>query len=69
MKGYRKISDGSIHCSAMFCDLDDNYELDSDIRSKVHFPIIEETQRSRCEEYYVVVYKKINKFNTCLKKR
>jgi hypothetical protein len=61
MKGYRKISMGIIHCSTMYAEEEDNYALDEYIRSGVHSPILEENTKSGCEEFCVVVYKKVTK--------
>lgn len=58
MRGYRKIGDGLLCSSALSCAQNDNYELDENIRSVVHSLIIRETQKSGCEEYYVIVYRK-----------
>ena len=59
MKGYRKIGSGALHCSSMYREMEDNYNLDEDVRSVVHSPIIGENEKSGCKEYYVVVYKKV----------
>lgn len=59
MKGYRKISDGSLYCSSAYRKIEDNYALDEDVRSVIHSSIIGENEKSGCEEYYVVVYKKV----------
>jgi hypothetical protein len=58
MKGYRKISEGSIHCSTEWAKCESNYALDDEIRTNVHSPILGENEKSGCEEYYVVIYKK-----------
>lgn len=58
MKGYRKISEGCIHCSSVYAKENDNYALDEYIRGAVHSPILGENEKSGCEEYCVVVYKK-----------
>lgn len=58
MKGYRKIGSGSLHCSSMFARSGNNYELDDQIRGIVHSSILGENEKSGCQEYYVVVYKK-----------
>jgi hypothetical protein len=57
MKGYYKIGSGMIHCDKKCVADNDNYQMDSEIRTVVHSVIIGETERSGCEEFYVVVYK------------
>jgi hypothetical protein len=59
MKGFLKIGSGELHSSKECVEDNDNYELDGQIRSVVHFVIIEETTKSGCEDYYVVIYKKV----------
>ena len=59
MKGYRKISEGSIEVNRALMDLDDNYDLDEQIRRIVHSPILDECERSRIRDYRIVVYKKV----------
>jgi len=58
MKGYRKIAQGSLTSSKRDVKEQDNYDLDDQIRSIVHSAIIGETEKSGCEDYVVVVYKR-----------
>ena len=58
MKGLRKISQGEIHCSTALAKAESNYALDDDIRSVVHSSILGENEKSGCESFFVIVYKK-----------
>jgi len=59
MRGYRKIGSGPVTSSLGGISANDNYELDEQIRTVVHSPIIEKTRETGEEEYYVVVYRKV----------
>lgn len=58
MRGYRKIGYGYLNGKPEGCD-EENSDLDDQIRSCVHSPIIGEMEKSGCSEFYVVVYKKV----------
>jgi hypothetical protein len=59
MEGYRQIGKGSLRCDKECVNSNDNYQLDEEIRGAVHSTIIGETMHSGCEDFYVIVYKKL----------
>jgi hypothetical protein len=62
MKGYRKICEGTIHADReSYVVNNDYYEMDRQIRNLVYSRILEDLQRFNCEDFYVVVYKKVAK--------
>jgi hypothetical protein len=58
MKGYHKISGGCLRGVTEGCD-EDNAYLDDQIRGIVHGSIIEQMNKDKTSEFYVVVYKKV----------
>ena len=59
MKGYRKISEGSLKGWPEASKFENSY-LDDQIRCVVHGPIIDAMQSDHLvSEFYVVVYKKV----------
>ena len=60
MKGYKKISEESVEVNRALMELDDNYDLDEQIRSAVHSPILGECKRTNIRDYKIVIYKKVS---------
>ncbi len=59
MKGYRKIGSGDITVDLESMQLNDNYEMDCQIRGTVHSSLIDCASKTGCSEYRVIIYKKV----------
>jgi len=61
MKGYRKICEGTIHAKKESDTDGDHADMDEQMRIVAHSGIIGEMENSGCQDFYVVVYKKVAK--------
>jgi hypothetical protein len=61
MKGYRKICEGTIRAEKASDTNGDYADMDQQIRIVVHSGIVGEVENSGCQDFYVVVYKKVAK--------